>query len=279
MKRFKNKSSVTVLMLMMLTVLAGLFMAGCSKTSSKVDIQKPEDMAGKRVGVQVGTTADESAEKYLKSFKLDLVKYDQILQTFTDLKTGRLDVIIVDEVVARYYVAKDPKSCKVTGSKLTNEPIGICFEKSNDAFRDKVDDVIIELREEGVLKKISEKWFGDDLTAKVNGAAVTKTGKGSVPKGKKVLKVGIDDVYPPMEFKDDKNMTVGFDVDMAKEIGKKLGLEVEFVSTAWDGIFTSLNTSKFDCIISAVSINEKRQKNFALTKPYIANAQVMVVKP
>jgi polar amino acid transport system substrate-binding protein len=66
---------------------------------------------------------------------------------------------------------------------------------------------------------------------------------------------------------------------MAKEIGKKLGLEVEFVSTAWDGIFTSLNTSKFDCIISAVSINEKRQKNFALTKPYIANAQVMVVRP
>jgi ABC-type amino acid transport substrate-binding protein len=236
-------------------------------------------MAGKKVGVQVGTTADESAEKYLKSFKFDVVKYDQILQTFTDLKTGRLDVIIVDEVVAKYYVAKDPKSYKVTGSRLTNEPIGICFEKSNAAFRDKVDDVIVELRKEGVLKSISQKWFGEDLTSAVDGAAAEKTGKGSVPAGKKVLKIGVDDVYPPMEFKDDKNMIIGFDVDMAREIGKKLGLEVEFVSTAWDGIFTSLNTQKFDCIISSVSINEERQKNFALTKPYIANAQVMVVMP
>jgi polar amino acid transport system substrate-binding protein len=95
----------------------------------------------------------------------------------------------------------------------------------------------------------------------------------------KVLRVGVDDVYPPMEYKDEKNNTVGFDMDLAKEIGKKLGMEVEIISTAWDGIFTSLNTDKFDCIISSVSINEDRQKNYALTKPYIANAQVIVVQP
>jgi len=276
MKCFRNKSLRIALML---AAAAILIMAGCSKTSGKADIQKPEDMAGKRIGVQVGTTADESAEKYLKNFKFDVVKYDQILQTLTDLKTGRLDGIIVDEVVARYNVAKDPKSFKITGSKLTSEPIGICFTRSNEAFRDQVDDIIVGLREEGILKKISEKWFGMDLTANVEGAAAKKTGKGTVPKDKKVLKVGIDDVYPPMEFKDDKNVTVGFDVDLAREIAGKLGMDIEFVSTAWDGIFTSLNTSKFDCIISAVSINPERQKNFALTRPYIANAQVIVVKP
>jgi ABC-type amino acid transport substrate-binding protein len=276
MKIIKQRSLLSILILI---ITAGLTAAGCNKTSGRIDIQKPEDMAGLRVGVQVGTTAAESAEKYLKSFKFDVIKYDQILQTFTDLKTGRLDVIIVDEVVARYYVAKDPKSYKIAGSRLTNEPIGICFAKSNDSFRDKFDDVIVELRQEGVLKKISETWFGADLTANVDGAARQKTGKGSLPKGKKVLKVGVDDVYPPMEFRDEKNILVGFDVDLSREIGKKFGLEVEFVSTAWDGIFTSLNTAKFDCIISAVSINAERQKNFALTKPYIANAQVMVVKP
>ena len=276
MTRIKNKTLMLVIMGVMVAALA---MSGCSQKSGKAEIQKPEDIAGKKVGVQVGTTADESAEKYLKSFKFDVVKYDQILQTLTDLKTGRLDAIIVDEVVARYNVAKDPKNFKIAVSKLTNEPIGICFAKNNEAFRDRLDDIIVELREEGILKKISEKWFGDDLTAHVEGAAMNKTGKGAVPKDKKVLKVGIDDVYPPMEFKDDKNITVGFDVDLAREIGKKLGMEVEFVSTAWDGIFTSLNTSKFDCIISAVSINKERQNNFALTKPYIANTQVIVVKP
>ncbi len=258
---------------------AVVIFAGCSKTSTKSNIQKPEDLAGKKVGVQVGTTADESVEKYLKTIKFEVTKYDQIIQPFTDLKTGRLDAIIVDEVVAMYYVTKDPKNYMVTGARLTNEPIGICFKKGNENMRDKVDDIIVQLREEELLKKISETWFGKDLTVNVDGAAVSKTGKGSFPINKKTLTIGVDDVYPPMEFKDDKNNIVGFDVDMAKEIGKKLGLEIKFISTAWDGIFTSLRTDKFDCIISSVSINEERQKNFALTKPYIANAQVIIVKP
>ena len=94
-----------------------------------------------------------------------------------------------------------------------------------------------------------------------------------------VLKVGVDDTYPPMEYKDDKNVTVGFDVDFAKEIGKRLNKTVEFVSNAWDGIFQALKTNKFDCIISSVSLTDDRLKEFAFTKPYIANAQVIVVKP
>lgn len=277
---FRKKS---LLLVMALTVLITFVLSACGQSTSSgvknADIQKPEDLTGKKVGVQVGTTADESAQEYLKTIKFEVTKYDQIIQPFSDLKTGRLDAIIVDEVVAKYYVAKEPASYKVTGARLTNEPIGICFKKENTAMRDKVDDLIVEMRKDGSLKTISEKWFGDDLTTNVDGAATEVTNSGSFPADKKVLKVGVDDVYPPMEFKDEKNTTVGFDVDLAKEIGKRLGMEVEFVSTAWDGIFTSLNTDKFDLIISSVSINEERQKNFALTKPYIANAQVIVVDP
>ena len=265
--------------LVTLVVLVAFVFSGCSQTSNGSNIQKPEDLAGKRVGVQVGTTADESVTKYLETIKFTLTKYDQIIQPFSDLKTGRLDAIIVDEVVARDYVAKDPKNYKVTGARLTNEPIGICVKKGNEAMRDKIDDLIVEMRKDGTLKTISQKWFGEDLTTNVDGAATEVTGTGSFSADKKVLKIGIDDVYPPMEYKDDKNNSVGFDIDLANEIGKRLGVEVEFVSTAWDGIFTSLNTDKFDCIISSVSINEERQQNFALTKAYIANAQVIVVKP
>lgn len=272
----------SLLLVLAIAVLMAFVLSACGQASTgvkNVDIKKPEDLAGKKVGLQINTTADESAQEYLKTIKFDVTKYDQIIQPFSDLKTGRLDAVIVDEVVAKYYVAKEPKSYMVVGDRLTNEPIGICFKKENTAMRDAVDDLIVDMRADGTLKSISEKWFGDDLTANVDGAATAKVGTGSFPTDKKVLKIGVDDVYPPMEFKDENNATVGFDVDLAKEIGKRIGMEVEFVSTAWDGIFTSLNTDKFDCIISSVSINEDRQKNFALTKPYIANAQVIVVSP
>lgn len=268
------------LLIVVVLVAVAMFFSACGSRVRNADIQKVEDLAGKNVGCQVNTTADESCEKLLKTMKFNVSKYDQIIQALSDLKTGRLDAIIVDEVVARYYAAKHPNDYKVAGPKLTNEPIGICFKKENTLMRDMVDNIIIEMRNDGTLKAISEKWFGEDLTTNIDFAArEPKPISGSLPADKKVLKVGVDDTYPPMEYKDEANNTVGFDIDLALEIGKRLGLEVEFISTAWDGIFTSLNTDKFDCIISSVSINEERQQNFALTNSYIANAQVILVKP
>ncbi|MDP4181955.1 MAG: ABC transporter substrate-binding protein [Bacillota bacterium] len=95
-----------------------------------------------------------------------------------------------------------------------------------------------------------------------------------------VLLVGVDDSYPPMEFKDsDGKTTIGFDVDVAKELGKRLGKsDVKFVSNDWTGIFSALEINKFDVIISSVSINDERQSKHSLTKPYIANKQVIVTK-
>lgn len=100
-----------------------------------------------------------------------------------------------------------------------------------------------------------------------------------VSAAKATLKVGVDDCYPPMEYKDDKMTTIGFDIDLAKEIAKRMNMDIEFVSTAWDGIFQALKTDKFDCIISSVSMTTSRVTEYEFTKAYIANSQMIVVKP
>lgn len=92
------------------------------------------------------------------------------------------------------------------------------------------------------------------------------------------LRVGIDDTYPPMEYKDDSGNTAGFDIEMAKEIAKRMNKEVEFVPTAWSAIFSGLKADKYDCIISSLSITDERKKSIVYTRPYIANSQVIVVK-
>jgi polar amino acid transport system substrate-binding protein len=93
-----------------------------------------------------------------------------------------------------------------------------------------------------------------------------------------VLRVGIDDTYPPMEYKDEAGNHVGFDIELAQAIGKKLNKEVQFVPTAWTAIFTALSSNKYDCIISSLSITEDRKKTIAYTKPYVANSQCIIVK-
>ncbi len=93
-----------------------------------------------------------------------------------------------------------------------------------------------------------------------------------------VLQVGMEIGYPPMEYLDvDGTTPIGFDVEVAYELSARLGLEVELVDTAWDGIFASLDADRYDLIISSVSITPERQEAYNLTKPYIANKLVLVV--
>jgi polar amino acid transport system substrate-binding protein len=94
-----------------------------------------------------------------------------------------------------------------------------------------------------------------------------------------VLTIGMEIGYPPMEYFDaDGKTPIGFDVSMAKEIAAKLGLRVEFVDTAWDGIFAGVDTRKYDCIMSSVTVTPERQAAYNFTKPYIGNAQALVLR-
>ena len=87
-----------------------------------------------------------------------------------------------------------------------------------------------------------------------------------------VLTIGSDIAYPPFENVEGEEY-VGFDIDMGKEIAKRLGLEEEFVNTAWDGIFPALIAHKFDVVISAVTITPERDEEMDFSDPYFDSDQ------
>lgn len=95
---------------------------------------------------------------------------------------------------------------------------------------------------------------------------------------KGVLNVGIEIGYPPFEYYDTDGKTpIGFDVSMGKALAEKLGLKINFIDTAWDGIFAGVSTDKYDCIMSAVTITDERREVHNFTRPYIGNAQAIVL--
>ncbi|GHS89886.1 basic amino acid ABC transporter substrate-binding protein [Synergistales bacterium] len=94
-----------------------------------------------------------------------------------------------------------------------------------------------------------------------------------------VLKVGVEIGYPPFEFFDDDGTTpIGLDIDLGKAITKKLGVALTHEDTAWDAIFAGLGIDKYDCVISAATINADRAKIVDFTTPYIENWMSIVVK-
>jgi len=93
-----------------------------------------------------------------------------------------------------------------------------------------------------------------------------------------VLTIGMEIGYPPFEdFAEDGTTAIGYDVDFAKALGEKLGVTVNFVNTAWDGIFQGIGVN-YDCVISAVTITEERKASMLFSEPYINNYQAIVVK-
>mgnify|MGYP000869306215 FL=1 len=97
-------------------------------------------------------------------------------------------------------------------------------------------------------------------------------------KSKGYFIVGLDDSFPPMGFRDEKNEIVGFDIDFAKEAAKRMGVEARFQPVVWDFIGQELNGKKVDLIWNGCTITEDRRKVFDFTDPYMDNKQVVVTK-
>ena len=89
--------------------------------------------------------------------------------------------------------------------------------------------------------------------------------------------VGLDDNFPPMGFRDEKNELIGFDIDMAREASKRLGVEVEFKPIDWSAKEAELSGKRVDVLWNGLTITEERKKNIDFTAPYMENHQIVVV--
>ncbi len=94
-----------------------------------------------------------------------------------------------------------------------------------------------------------------------------------------VLRVGLDPSYPPFEDMDEGNRQIfGYDVDLAREIGRRLDVEVEFVLAGFDGLYDALQMGKFDVIISALPYDPRLTQDVRYSVSYFNAGQVLVVR-
>ena len=97
-------------------------------------------------------------------------------------------------------------------------------------------------------------------------------------KDAKKLIVGLDDSFPPLGFRDENNEIVGFDVDLARAVITKMGYEPVFQPIDWSNKIMELNNGNVDILWNGFTITEERKEQVLFTDPYLANAQVVVVK-
>lgn len=90
------------------------------------------------------------------------------------------------------------------------------------------------------------------------------------------LVLGFDDTFVPMGFKDDKGEVTGFDIELAKEVGKRIGKEITFQPIDWSMKESELNSGKIDFIWNGYTITKEREEKVSFTRPYLDNRQVII---
>lgn len=93
-----------------------------------------------------------------------------------------------------------------------------------------------------------------------------------------VIKVGMSGSYKPYTYLDDKGELTGFDVDVWKEIGNRIGYEVEFVTSDFSGLFGMLDSNQIDTIANQITVTEAREEKYLFTRPYVYYGAQLISK-
>jgi len=172
---------------------------------------------------------------------------------------GKVEYIILDEVLA-------------------DEQYGIGFRKADVALRNEVQKILVEMKKDGTLAEITKKWFGEDTSTVPDTFTPIETNDDSLDKIKEkgVLVLGLDSSFPPMGYETDNGEIIGYDIDLAKEVCKRMGVELKLQPIVWSQNVNELNAGNIDCIWNGMTINDERKEKMCLSEPYMNNRQVVV---
>ncbi|RKD25921.1 amino acid ABC transporter substrate-binding protein [Ammoniphilus oxalaticus] len=136
-------------------------------TKADSEISKLDDLAGKEVGLQALSSALDALEaNEISSEVKKVTEFTDNVLALADLKNGRVDAVVIDEVVARYYMSKEEDTFKLLEESLAPEEYGVGVKQGNEELLNELQAALDALNEDGTAAEISTKWFGEDKVLK-----------------------------------------------------------------------------------------------------------------
>lgn len=216
-------------------------------------------------------------------FGKELVKVDGMVDILVELDSKTSDVGVMDSIMAGYYINEEYKGelMIIPDLELANEKYGIAARKDGAYTAKVISKAIIDLYKEGKVLEIASKYGLEESLAIDENAVIDlsdESGKADydeiVESGK--LVVGYT-IFAPIAYEDDGEL-IGFDTELAKAVGEKLGLEVVFQVINWDTKVFELESKAIDVIWNGMTITDKIKEETSVTIPYLKNKQVAVIR-
>ena len=244
-----------------------LAFTGCAK--SKAEINSVADLAGKKIGVQAGTTGEAWVMDSVEGAQV--VSFKSGMDAALDLKNRAIDAVVLDELPAKAIVERNPELKIIHDSEFADnkEAYAIAVKKGNTELLSSINKTIADMKKNGDYEKLVNAFMPAD--GKINVPAA------EVMTGSQIVKLGTNAAFPPFEYVEGKSI-VGFDITMGQKIAKDAGMKLEVVDMAFDSLIPALQSGTIDFIAAGMSVNEERKKNVDFSETYFESEQVIIVR-
>ncbi|SHI36376.1 transporter substrate-binding domain-containing protein [Parasporobacterium paucivorans] len=246
-------------------------LAGCGGSNIPENtVFSVDDLPGKTIGVQLGTTGDIYASDYEEDgSKLD--RYSKGTDAVQALKQGKVDCVIIDQEPAKAFVAKND-DLTILDEKFAEEQYAICISKENSELKDKINGALTTLKENGTLDSIISNYIGDDTKGKT-----PYTSPENVDRSNGTLTMATNAAFEPYEYYDGETI-VGIDADMAQAVCDILGMELKIEDMEFDSIINAVQSGRADIGVAGMTVTEDRLLSIDFTVPYTTATQVIIVR-
>lgn len=264
----KNKQKFLALALAASMVLS---LTACGNSSVAPNtVNSVDDLPGKSIGVQLGTTGDIFASDYEEDGST-IERYNKGNDAIQALKQGKVDCVIIDEQPAKAFVAKNDDLTILT-EEFAIEEYAICISKDKKDLTAKINDALAQLKSEGTMDQIIANYIGDDTKG-----TCPYTSPENVDRSNGNLIMATNAAFEPYEYYD-KNEIVGIDADMAQAVCDKLGYNLVIEDMEFDSIINAVQSGKADIGVAGMTVTEDRLKSIDFSDSYTTATQVIVVR-
>ena len=251
--------------LLLVFVVSSFFMlSGCSKREK---ITKLQQLDGKEIAVPTGTVADKLVLSKLPNAKFKY--FNSVMDAALAVKSGKADAAAYDEPILTNIAAKN-SGLLVLPEMITTDNYGFAVQPNNRELKRNIDLVVSDLKKNGGYDEMMRRWF--PKTGKpAPMPAIPLTGT------KGVLRLGTSSVTEPFSFVDGSGGIVGFDIELARYIAKKLDMKLEVVNMEFGAMIPALISGKVDMIAACITITDERAKKVLFSDPYYVGGIAAVI--
>ena len=251
-------------------LLMGTLLVSCGSGKTENTVHSVDDLKGKTIGVQIGTTGDALAGDVENA---TVEKYNKYADAVQALKQGKIDAVIIDSDTAGVFVDKND-DITLLSEGFSDEEYAVAVSLENEELQAKINEALAALDSNGTLKQIKDHYDGESASEN-KGHAYTPSADNKHENGKLTMATNAE--FPPYEFREGSDI-IGIDVDMMTAVCDILGYELQVDDMAFDSVIPAVQSGKADVGVAGLSVTPDREKNVRFSDPYTTTHLVVMVR-